>query len=160
MILSQQIAAALDENTCALTPPCSFTTEHGDDTMTLELTSLDRVGLAFSQLEFKSRKHDDWSTEAIKAWGNRLASRVTYLMEPLVIVEVDADEREVQLRSQSPTSRAEKRSYYEVCINHQGILNLARYSFDEATRRRSRTNCQLTREVVERLADDIVASIP
>ena len=35
---------------------------------------------------------------------------------------------------------------------------MERVAFDEATRRAERTACQITREVLERLADDIVAS--
>lgn len=160
MTLSQKIAAALDENTCALTPPCSAVTDDGENTLTLQLTALDTVGLAFTELEFATRKRTEWTTDAIKTWGDNLSARATYLMEPLVMLELDAAEGEVQLRSQSPTNRAEKRSYYEVRINTRGTLRLARFTFDEATRRRTPATCQMTREVVERLADDIVASIP
>jgi hypothetical protein len=160
MTLSQKIAVALDENTRALTPPCSVTADDGENTLTLRLTALDSVGLAFTGLDLATRKRSEWTPEAIKAWGENLSARATYLMEPLVMLELDAAEGEVQLRSQSPTSRAEKRSYYEVRINRQGMLHLARFAFDEAGRRRSPATCQMTREVVERLADDIVASIP
>ena len=37
---------------------------------------------------------------------------------------------------------------------------MERFAFDEATRQRRRSPCQLTREVLERLADDIAASLP
>jgi hypothetical protein len=160
MTLSQKIAVALDENTCALTAPCSVTMDAGDNTLTLQLTALDSVGLAFTELEFGTRKRTEWTPDAIKSWGDNLSTRATYLMEPLVMLELDAAEGEVQLRSQFPTSRAEKRFYYEVRINKQGALHLARFAFDEATRRRIPVTCQMTREVLERLADDIAASIP
>lgn len=160
MTLSQKIVAALDENTCALTPPCSVTTDDGKNTLTLQLTALDSVGLAFTGLEFATRKRIEWTADAIETWGKNLSARATYLMEPLVMLEFDAEGGEIQLRSQSPTNRAEKRSYYEVRINKQGTLHLARFAFDQATRRRTPATCQMTREVVERLADDIIASIP
>ena len=35
---------------------------------------------------------------------------------------------------------------------------MERFVYNDATRERQRTACQLTREVVERLADDIAAS--
>ena len=40
----------------------------------------------------------------------------------------------------------------------QGSLRMERFVFDETTRQRRQTPCQLTREVLERLADDIAAS--
>jgi hypothetical protein len=38
------------------------------------------------------------------------------------------------------------------------MLRMERYVVDDATRQRRRTPCQFTREVLERLADDIAAS--
>ena len=81
-------------------------------------------------------------------------------MEPLKVLEVDAAGGEVHIRSQSPTTRDDQRSYYEVRLFKQGTLRMERSTFDEATRRRRRIPCQLTREVLERLADDVAASVP
>ena len=160
MILSQKIAAALDENTHALTPPCVASVDDGRNLLTLHLTAVDAVGLAFDSLEVKSRQRDHWSDDDIKSWGDRLSKRVTYLMEPLKVVELDTTEGELQLRSEKPTLRAEKRGYYEVRILRDGSLSLKRYLFDEQARSRAQAPCQMTREVLERLADDIIASIP
>ena len=48
MSLSKKIAAALDENTKAYVLPCTVTVEDSPDRLTLNLTALDTVGLAFS----------------------------------------------------------------------------------------------------------------
>ena len=160
MTLSQKIAAALDETRCALIPPCLAQIQDGENSVSLDLTSLDSVGLAFRELEFVTKKPTEWTTDRAKAWGNNLASRVTYLMEPLVLLEVDDRVSEVQLRSQSPTLRSDKRSFYEVRIQKPGVLHLSRVAFDESSRKRTPAPCQMTREVLERLADDLVASIP
>ena len=48
MSLSKKIAAALDENTKAYVLPCTVTVEDGPHRLTLHLTALDTVGLAFS----------------------------------------------------------------------------------------------------------------
>ncbi len=159
MSLSKKIAAALDENTKAYILPCSVTVEEAQSRLVLHLTGLDAVGVAFSSLEFVTTSRPDWSSEALKSWGERLASSITYLMEPLKVVETDAQGGEVQLRSQRPTPRDEHRSYYELRLFRQGSLRMQRYVFDQETRERRQTPCQLTREVLERLADDIAASI-
>ena len=52
MSLSQKIAAALDENTRAYVLPCAVTVEDGPNRLTLNLTALDTVGVAFDSLEF------------------------------------------------------------------------------------------------------------
>jgi hypothetical protein len=158
MSLSQKIAAALDENTKAYVLPCTVTVEDGPNRVTLQLTALDTVGVAFTALEFATTSRPEWSSDALKAWGDRLSSRVTYLLEPLKVLEIDSGGGEVQIRSQSPTPRAERRGYYEVRLFRQGSLRMERFALDEATRERRPTPCQFTREVLERLADDIAAS--
>ena len=67
---------------------------------------------------------------------DRLSSRITYLMEPLKVLEIDAGGGEVQLRSQNPTARNDERGYYEMRLFRQGMLRMERFTFDEATRQR------------------------
>jgi hypothetical protein len=159
MSLSKKIAAALDENTKAYVLPCTVTVEESPNRLTLHLTALDTVGLGFTALEFATTSRPEWASEALKGWGERLSSRVTYLMEPLKVLEIDARGGEVQIRSQSPTPRAEQRGYYEMRLFRNGSLRMERFVFDGATRQRRQTPCQLTIEVLERLADDIAASV-
>jgi hypothetical protein len=160
MTLSKKIAAALDENTKVHAPPCAVTVEEGPHRLTLHLSALDTVGVAFTALEYTTTSRPDWTPEALQAWGQRLAGRVTYLLEPLKVLEIDAAGGEVHIRSQSPTTREERRGYYDVRLFRRGSLRMERYAFDEATRERRATPCQLTREVLERLADDLAASVP
>jgi hypothetical protein len=158
MSLSRKIAAALDENTRVYVLPCTVSVEDGPNRLTLELTALDAVGVAFDRLEFAATDRTEWTSEALNAWGRRLADRVTYLLEPLRVLEIDAGGGEVQIRSNAPTARAEQHGFYEVRLRRSGVLRLERYVFDDDTRERHRTPCQVTREVLERLADDIAAS--
>jgi hypothetical protein len=158
MSLSQKIAAALDENTRAYNLPCAVAVDEGPDRLTLNLTALDSVGVAFDSLEFVTTGRAEWTSDSLNAWGEKLAARVTYLLEPLKVLEIDAGGGEVQIRSQAPSQRADQRGFYEVRLFRNGSLRMERYAFDDATRQRQRTSCQFTREVVERLADDIAAS--
>ncbi len=158
MSLSRKIAAALDENTRAYVLPCVVTVEDGPHRLTLNLTALDTVGVAFDNLEFVTTDRQECTSDALNDWGQRLAARVTYLLEPLKVLEIDAGGGEVQIRSQSPTARADQRGFYEVRLYRHGALRMERFVFDEATRQRRRTPCQFTKEVLERLADDIAAS--
>lgn len=159
MSLSQKIAAALDARPDNGALPCDVTVEDQPNRMSLHLTACGPVGLALDGLDFATTARSEWSDAELSAWAERIASRVTYLMEPLVVIEHDRLGGEIELRSHVPTARGDQRAYYEVRLNRQGTLRLARVAFDEAARARRPAGCQMTREVLERLADDLVASV-
>ncbi len=149
--LSQKIVAAVD----SAAPPELVSAIDGGLRIALNLIAAGPVGLAFDRLEFEAPDASR-TAENLRAWADKLASAVTYLMEPLVVLEFDAIAGEIELRSQSPTPRGQLKSYYEVRLTKSGTMTLSRISYDTTTRRRSMTPCQVTREVLERLVDDIV----
>ena len=155
MTLSRKIADAVDSLPPGGPLPCPVEAEAGPSRLALNLTARGPVGIAFDGLDYASTDRLDLSSDALRSWGERLAARLTYLMEPLVVLEVDAQAGEVELRSQAPTPRGDRRSFYEVRLRREGSLRLQRISFDEATRRRQVVPCQMTVEVLERLADDL-----
>jgi hypothetical protein len=156
MTLSQKIAAALDSHSGPWTAPGPVAVETETHRLSLTLDAVGSVGLAFESLSFATLARTDWTDEALRSWGDQLAARVNYLMEPLVVLEHDRVSGEIAIRSQAPTPRHTQRSYYEARLERQGILQLSRVAFDSETRRRSVIPCQMTREVLERLADDLV----
>lgn len=162
MSMSRKIAAAVDELIRSCAAPSDVTAESGPDRLTLSVSLATPVGVACDGLEFATTRAPDggapWSTGALRAWGDRLAARVTYLMEPLVLHEIDGQDGAVIYRSAAPTHRDGRRSYYEARLDGRGTLRLHRWIYDDATRRREPAPCQFTREVLERLADDLVAS--
>ncbi|MEO6808076.1 MAG: hypothetical protein ABI353_03060 [Isosphaeraceae bacterium] len=153
MNLSQKIAAELEGLTAT---PASVLASVGTHRLTLSVLRAGPIGVEADALEFAVLDQTDWSIDALRAWADRLAARVTYLMEPLTVVEVDAQGGEVELRSQAPTPRQGRRSYYEARLDRRGTLRLHRVSFDEATRERAPVSFQITTEVLQRLADDLV----
>jgi hypothetical protein len=159
MNLSQKIAAAVEAQPESGGFPRSVSAEHEDNALTLQLTAAGPVGLAFDSLTFTTKARAEWSAEALRNWGDHVAKTLSYLMEPLVVLEQDPIAGEVELRSQSPTGRAGARSFYEIRLQRSGTLTLSRVSFDETTRKRRHVPCQLTGEVIERLTDDLVASV-
>jgi hypothetical protein len=157
MSLSRKIAAALDAATGQM--PAPVTAQEGARRLTLDVEMATPVGVSCAAVTFHAADRPSWSLDELKAWGDRLAARLTYLMEPLVLHEADADAIEALLRSQNPTARDGRRSYYQVHLSKDGTLRLARYVYDEADRSRKPTSCLFTREVLERLADDLDASV-
>ncbi len=144
MTLSRKIADAVDALPSGGPLPRLIEAEAGPSRLSLNLTAHGPVGLAFDGLDYASADRIDLSSDALRSWGERLAARLTYLMEPLVVLEVDAQAGEAELRSQAPTPRGDRRSFYEVRLRREGSLRLQRISFDEATRRRQVVPRQMT----------------
>ena len=156
MSLSRKIVAALD---AAPPIPGPVTAAEGAHTLTLDVEVATPVGGSCAAVTFHAGDRPSWSLDELTAWGDRLAAKLTYLMEPLVLHEADADAIEALLRSRNPTARDGCRFYYQVHLTKDGTLRLARHVFHEADRTRQPTSCQFTREVLERLADDLAASV-
>ncbi len=162
MTLSQKIADAVETHarTAGANIPGPIGAETEDHRIALRLIGGGPVGVAFDELTFAAINPDPSLSGAdLRAWGDRLATRLTYLMEPLVVLEVDAEAGSAELRSESPTTRGDVRSFYEVRLARDRSLRLGRVSFDTATRQRRPAACQLTGEMLERLTDDLVASL-
>jgi len=158
MSLSRKIAAEVDDlvKTCA--PPLCITAEEGPHKIALPVSLATAVGVECEGFDFTVADRSDLSIDELKAWGGRVASRLTYLMEPLSILEADPVGGEVVLRSQSPTPRDGRRSYYEAHLRKTGVLRFDRVTYDEAARKRRPVSCKFTNEVLERLVDDLVAT--
>jgi len=89
----------------------------------------------------------------VKSWASAVAQRVTGLLEPLKIVEIDETRKEAQLRSETPTQRGDKRFYYELLLRGNATALLRRYQA------REQTPFALTNEVLARVTADVTASV-
>lgn len=171
MSLSPKIAAAVDA--LARDPATADSMKAGTSTLvsatedrfhvTLALTSVGQAGVAFETLELTTRDPSTSTTldgDALKAWGERLVRRLSYLMEPLSILEIDTVGGEADLRSARPTTRDGHRYYYEMRLAGDGSLRLRRKAYDESQRRGSAVPCQMTREMLDRFVDDLVEAAP
>ena len=82
-----------------------------------------------------------------------MADRLTYLMEPIAPIELDAGECIVQLRSNPPQRDDDGRSYFELIVRRGGEIALVRYRKENAGARRQ-IPATVTREVLLRLVGD------
>jgi hypothetical protein len=159
MNLSRKIAEAVESLPTDLSLPRWIEAEADNARIAVQLSSRGTLGLAFDLIDFDRYDRDELTTDQLRAWGNTLAARVNYLMEPLIVLEVDAEAGEAELRSKTPTPKGDRRSFYQIRLEAQGSLHLERIAFDETTRARQIVPFQMTLEVLERLTDDLVASL-
>lgn len=88
--------------------------------------------------------------------GQVLAARVTGLLEPLRVVEVDTPLGVAQLRSQSPSlTEADARAYYELVLEASGRATLRRFLAQIDSTQREPIPFTLTREALAKLICDL-----
>lgn len=83
-------------------------------TANLTVDRCDEIGCLVWELYL--RRGQTPGTGDLKSWADQVAARVTGLLEPLTVVEIDAAGQVAQLRSQNPSKRGDKVFYYEVLL--------------------------------------------
>ncbi|HEU5116930.1 MAG TPA: hypothetical protein VFT74_09675 [Isosphaeraceae bacterium] len=153
MSLSPRIAAALDDVKTETGPAGLVSAEEGPHRVSMRVRQVNSIAVESDELVFETSSPR--SLDDLNAWADRLACRVTYLLEPLALLESDATGTVVELRSRKPAVRSGVRSYDEVRLDATGQLRLTRHAFEETTRTRRQTPFTLSREVLERLVEDL-----
>jgi hypothetical protein len=118
-----------------------------------EIVALDTLGCAFNCLGVELDSLAAAPVTTLKQVAEQLSRRLTYLLEPITAVEVDADQCAIQLRSNPPQKDDNGASYYELLVKKGGVVSLSRYKKEPREARRL-IPAQVTREVFVRLVDD------
>ncbi|MBY0525655.1 MAG: hypothetical protein K2R98_19780 [Gemmataceae bacterium] len=127
-------------------------------TATLSAERCDDLGCLVWELALQRSTPLVADASELRAWANRATSRVTGLLEPLRLVEVDGSRLEAQLRSQTPTARDDRRFYYEVLLRANGLATVRRYQASQpSSHHREQVGFALTHEVLAKLAADLTA---
>jgi hypothetical protein len=130
----------------------------GARSLRCELVALDSLACAFTRLSLRSDALRQLSSAQLRAAAEGLAKRLTYLLEPIRPIEVDAEGAVVQLRSDPPHKETDRTSYYELLLSRGCELSLVRYA-RPAGQPRQPIAAQVTREVLVRLAGDLADAV-
>ncbi|MEX2188099.1 MAG: hypothetical protein WD875_14935 [Pirellulales bacterium] len=129
----------------------------GGMTLRCEMASLDRMGCEFARLAVETPRLAGAATDRLQKIAADLASRLTYLLEPISPVEVDHEQCVVQMRSSPPQKGDDGTTYYELLVRAGGELSLRRFTKAVGNVRKN-VSAQVTREVLLRLAGDLEAA--
>src|SRR5206468_1991013 len=124
--------------------------------LSADLLALDALALAFDHLTVTCGALASAPIDQLKKVADALSKRLTYLLEPISPIEVDADQCIVQLRSNPPQRDDNGTQYYELLVRRGGELSLRRYQKQPGGIRQS-VPAHVTREVFLRLVDDFSA---
>jgi hypothetical protein len=108
--------------------------------------------------ELALRRSADAPAVDVKARAEQLCQRVTGLLEPLTLVEVDGVRNVAQLRSEQPGQLGDDRFYYEILLEGDGRSTVRRFQAPQADApRRQQVPFALTHEVLARLVRELSA---
>jgi len=105
--------------------------------------------------EMSARRLSASTGQNLRGWADRIAGRVTGLLEPLKVVEVDTERAEAILRSETPSQQDNKFLYYEVLLRNTTQATVRRYQAGRDGAKRAQVAFALTHEGLAKLAADL-----
>jgi hypothetical protein len=103
-----------------------------------------------------SRTADAQPGLTLPTWAAQVAERVTGLLEPLKLHEVDETQQEAVLRSASPARKGDDLTYYEVRLSGLTTAVVRRHAASRVVSGRTQIAYALTHEAIAKLAGDLV----
>jgi hypothetical protein len=120
---------------------------------TCDIVERNDLAVSFNRLCLTTTELASADAAQLERIGKSLSATLTYLMEPICPIELDAESCVVQLRSNPPHRDEDGRSYYELLVHRGGEIALSRYRKENCGARHSIT-ANVTREVLLRLVGD------
>lgn len=137
----------------------------GPDVVTIEapprkiacdIAQCNALAVSFNELCLATNELAAADAVRLQQLGQALSARLTYLLEPISPIEIDAQGCVVQLRSNPPQRDDDGRMYYELLVRRGGEISLKRYHKENSTARTA-MSATVTREVLLRLVGDFSA---
>jgi hypothetical protein len=91
----------------------------------------------------------------LAGWAAAIAARVTGLLEPLKVHEIDESRGEAVLRSVAPARKGDTLAYYEILLQGGSTASLARYVGSKVRPGRQQVAFAITHETLAKLLEDI-----
>jgi len=164
MSIKDQLAAELKQlvgfsgtspKTIALTGPDQVDIE-------VDVKSVDSMSCSLEEVRLQVPSLVDAGFDALKQWAENLCQRVTYLLENIGPLELSEQSGQVLIRSTPPDQGSLKSGFYEILLQSHadGNFSLRRFIADKNTPGRKQVDIQVTHEVLEKLVNDLVETIP
>ncbi len=121
----------------------------------VKLADWDRLGCLLEKLEMKCTNGHPLEMDPV-----RIEKEVTYLGEPLRIVELEKYYGKAILRSYPPRMENGTVSFFEMVLDASEGLSMTRLAYDRSLGKRSTIPAPFTRDTLERLLRDLVYLVP
>lgn len=165
MTLTQQLQQELRQ-LAGFQRPTAHVTRLSDPAAGLELEvsflQVDALSCSVEEIQLFVHALQSADMQTLENWADALCRRITYLLENIGPLERDDQNQQVLIRSTPPSQSSTGTKYYEIILKSKtgGRFSLKRYEAVKGTPGRSPVPMQLTHEVLLKLVDDLVATIP
>ncbi|QDU38504.1 hypothetical protein Mal4_28320 [Maioricimonas rarisocia] len=143
--------------------PTSVTvSDAGGLQLRIDFTAVDSMSCSFDQIELFVPSLQNAAFDALKKWAENLSQRIKYLLENIGPLEYDPSGGQVLIRSTPPDQLPDGTQYYEIVLSSQsgGNFSLRRYQSVKGQPGRNPVEITVTHEVLLKLADDLVDTVP
>lgn len=141
----------------------------GGVTVRCSVSGAERLGCALTELELIEPGAAPLTMAELDERVERICAKVTYLLEPLRKIELDANAKVALVRSREPkhllvarpdadAPAIEHVAYYELLAQANRRVTLQRYRFVPTNRKRAPTEILLTNEQLALLVEDLLAA--
>ena len=158
MSIKQQIVTQLQQFAAAGSGPFQLDEAVSAGRLTATILTADRLACAFESLQLESPLLANKSIDELKQLSTALCAKVSYLLEPIALIETDVDTCSTQLRSSPPAKEDDHTFYYEILVRRGGVIAFCRYQKQPGDVRQT-VAANLTHEAFARLASDFVAAV-
>lgn len=132
----------------------SVEVQQGGTKAVLDVRDVDRLGCVLGGWEMHREAEPFPPPEAAKEQAQRLTRRLSYLTEPLDVVEWDSTSHRAQVRSRPPEQREGKVRYFDLEVAQGRSLRFRRLEYDPQARQRRPIPTTWTRDLLGRLLED------
>ena len=130
--------------------------------LTIDVTAIDSMSVELNELTLFVPQLQSAGFDLLKQWSTDLGKRITYLLENIGPLEFDPAAGQVLIRSTPPGQLSNGTQFYEIMLasSGSGTFTLRRFRSTQGRPGRDQVEMQMTREVLLRLIDDLVDTIP
>jgi hypothetical protein len=128
----------------------------------LDVTAVDSLSCSLQELRLRVPSLSNAGVDVLRQWAADFCKRVTYLLEHIGPLEVDSANGKVLVRSTPPDRQDSTTTFYEILLQSHanGNFTLRRYRSEKNPPSRSRVEIFVTHEVLSKLVNDLVDTIP
>lgn len=128
----------------------------------LDFTAVDSMSCSLAEIRVLAPSLSAAGPKVLKEWAEALSRRITYLLEHIGPLEFSTDQGQVLIRSNPPDKQAGVTQFYEILLQSHagGKFTLRRYRSEKGALGRKAVDIQVTHEVLHKLINDLVETIP
>lgn len=162
MSIRDDLEARLSQLAAAGSGPSTVTVSDAGVSVDVELTQIESLGCQVARILVSAASLGSAPVSVLQAWSDELAKRITYLLESLSPLETDEEAGQLLMRSSSPQQLPAGCQYYECVLAgvSQGTVSFCRYESVKGQAGRNPVDMVLTRDVLGRLVNDLVETMP